>query len=459
MAIRNSNTTTALIALIGLVATAAVIAIAMRSGNAHLERAQREWRESHAGDWSMRKGDTPEEAQARLEAFVTGPTPRAGHALFQENCASCHQTDGTGIPGLAPSIRNRDFLAVASDEFIRSTIKIGRTGTSMLARDDLSTQDVDSIIAYLRDIPVVNPVSFSVDPHKHYPGDAERGSDTYARYCASCHGENGEGYSAGGAGPAIGLPGFVGVASDDFIFQTVKHGRIGTPMRSFMGARGLADLSEQEVGDVIAFLRANVSNAVTAKIERDSAPEPPDPKKGHTLFIANCAQCHQKDGKGMPGLAPSIRNRDFLALASDEFIKSTVVAGRHGTSMIPRPDLLGNQLDHIVAYLRDLHVPVPVEVAVNANMRCEGNAESGEQLFTTYCASCHGPRGEGYSAGGSGPGIGLPGFLSVASDDYIFQTVKRGRIGTPMRPFIGPEGIANLQESDIHDVIVYLRSL
>jgi mono/diheme cytochrome c family protein len=101
----------------------------------------------------------------------------------------------------------------------------------------------------------------------------------------------------------------------------------------------------------------------------------------------------------------------------------------------------------------------PVELTVDESRKAAGDLEAGRAKFENFCAACHGPYGEGYSAGGSGPGIGLPGFLEVASDDYILQTAKQGRVGTAMMPFVGSRGLANLEESDIDDIIVYLRSL
>ena len=47
---------------------------------------------------------------------------------------------------------------------------------------------------------------------------------------------------------------------------------------------------------------------------------------------------------------------------------------------------------------------------------------------------------------------------SHASDDFILQTVKQGRIGTAMMPFVGARGLASLTESDVEDIVVYLRS-
>lgn len=381
-----------------------------------------------------------------------------GEKLFSANCAICHQADGSGKVGLAPSIRNRDFLAIASDEFIRQTVLHGRRGTSMVAQRHLTQSNVTDIIAYLRSMEIANPVEITVDPAKTFHGDAQAGERKYAQFCASCHGANGEGYSAGGSGPGIGLPSFLDAVSDDYIFQTVKHGRIGTAMMPFMGAKGLANLSESDVHDIIAHLRdLRETSPVLAKLE--TWVELGNANTGKKVYHTHCVACHQPNGVGKAGLAPSIRNRDFLAIASDDFIKATVRQGRTGTAMIPRSDLNESQINHIIAYLRSLEIANPVKIEVDDHRKISGNVENGKMVFQQYCASCHGPNGEGYINGGSGPGIGLPGFLSVASDDYIFQTIKHGRIGTAMMPFVGAKGLANLSESDVEDVVSFLRSL
>lgn len=395
---------------------------------------------------------------ARLSK-TTQSDPEIGKKIFAADCASCHRQNGEGRIGLAPSIRNRDFLAIASDEFIKSTIILGRPGTSMLPRPDLSEDEIDHIIAFLRSLPITNPVEISVDPDKTFAGDPITGKGKYALYCSSCHGPNGEGYSAGGSGPGIGLSSFLLLVSDDYIFQTVKHGRTGTPMRSFIGPKGIANLAETDIHDIIAHLRT-LSGAISRPVdEPGTALSSADPHRGRTLFGTHCAVCHQKDGEGKIGLAPSIRNRDFLAISSDDFIKKTIRQGRIGTAMVPRPDLSDNDINHIIAFLRSLPIANPVEISIDPHKKITGNDRAGQIKFSQYCASCHGSKGEGYGAGGSGPGIGLYGFLNAASDDYIFQTVKFGRLGTPMRSFIGPDGLANLEETDVNDIIAYLRSL
>lgn len=379
-----------------------------------------------------------------------------GESLFNANCAACHQLGAEGKVGFAPSIRNRDFLALASDEFIKKTIAGGRPGTAMPPRPDLSDHQINGIVAYLRSLPVTNPVVIQVDPHKSHIGNVEAGKASYNIYCASCHGEEGHGYSDGGSGPGIGLPGFLGVASDDYIYQTLKYGRIGTPMKSFIGPSGLANLSDGDAADIITYLRS------LQTVEKGATPTftgAGDPRKGEEHFNINCAACHQIGGEGKIGFAPSIRNRDFLAIASNDFILQTVTNGRPGTAMVARPDLSEKILADIIAYLRALPVANDLFVTVDPYTIFNGDKTAGKEKFEIFCASCHGPEGQGYAAGVSGPGIGLPGFLKAASDDYIYQTLKLGRVGTPMKPFIGPKGVANLSDEDVYDITTYLRSL
>lgn len=393
-----------------------------------------------------------------VSVFDLSGDPEAGKTLFVTNCAPCHQPEGQGLVGLAPSIRNRDFLALATDDFIRTTVKLGRAGTAMVPRPDLNEDNVDNIIAYLRSLPIANPIDITVDPHFKALGDAAAGATKFTTYCASCHGPKGEGYIAGGSGPGIGMVGFLAVANDDYIYKSIKHGRVGTPMMGFIGATGLANLTDQDAFDIITHLRTLKQASMAPAAATTAVTETPDAEKGKAIFAINCSPCHQVDGAGKPGLAPSIRNRDFLAIASDEFIRNTVGKGRVGTAMVPRPDLNDETVGHIIAFLRSLEVTNPITIDVDNSITFSGDTADGKIKYATYCASCHGQNGEGYLAGGSGPGIGMAGFLATASDDYIFKTVKHGRVGTGMMGFIGATGLANLTETQVHNIIAYLRS-
>lgn len=384
------------------------------------------------------------------------PPVQRGEKLFEFYCVMCHQPGATGKVGFAPSIHNRDFLALASDDFIRQTIKVGRPGTAMVPRPDLQADQVDALIAYLRSgIKGVRRVP--VDPSLEFHGDRLAGEWKFAVFCAACHGQHGDGYMAGVPGTGIGLPGFLQVAPDDYILQTLKRGRIGTPMQAFIGSMGLANLTEQDAYDIIAHLR-HLGETYAERMKNQVA-GPGNPVVGEVYFNINCSACHQVGGVGKVGFAPSIRNQDFLAIASDDFIRQTVHDGRTGTGMVPRPDLPKQVVNDIIAYLRAVPITHEVKIKVDPSLTYHGDAEAGKLKFASYCAACHGPNGEGYALAVPGPGIGLPGFLNVASDDYIFQTLKHGRVGTPMKPFVGAMGLANLAEQDAHDIIAHLRVL
>ncbi|HIG31008.1 MAG TPA: c-type cytochrome [Verrucomicrobiales bacterium] len=383
---------------------------------------------------------------------------REGHGIFAAHCVPCHQKGAAGLVGFAPNIRNRDFLAIASDQYIQQTIKEGRPGTAMVARPDLTDEQIDQLIAYLRSFTQKTSVkNIPLDVHHELLGNRESGKNKFLIFCSACHGPYGEGYRANVPGTGIGLPGFLSVASDKFILKTLTLGRIGTPMQPFIGARGLANLSNQDAVDIIAHLRHLGETYAEREVNQPVGPGNPNAGKVH--FNINCAACHQTGGIGKVGFAPSISNRDFLAISSDEFIKTTISIGRAGTGMLPRPDLPEQTVNDIIAYLRNASSSNAPTIELDPDRQFHGDSDAGKATFSNYCAACHGPNGEGYVIGVPGPAIGLEGFLGTASDDYIFQTLKLGRGGTPMRSFLGARGLANLEEKDLHDVIAYLRML
>lgn len=191
------------------------------------------------------------------------------------------------------------------------------------------------------------------------------------------------------------------------------------------------------------------------------AVDPGKAKHGQVLFEENCVACHQEGGVGQPGVAPSLTSKEFLSAASDRFIRETVRDGRADTNMAAFGEYLKMEdIDSIVAYLRsNQQTPARGEM-LDAEGQAMGDPRLGKRWFEQVCAGCHGARGEGYAGmGSSGTAIGKPGFLSKASDGYIRAIVKNGRSNTPMRPFQGPWGLANLSNQEIDDIIAYLRVL
>lgn len=182
-------------------------------------------------------------------------------------------------------------------------------------------------------------------------------------------------------------------------------------------------------------------------------------KMGEQLYNQNCSVCHQADAIGKPGFAPSLTNPELLSTASDKFLMSTIRDGRPGTGMMPFTHLGRKKIKAIVAYLQS-HAKLPnMSATVDAEPQAQGDPRLGEVWFRDICSTCHGPKGDGYQAGGTGTAIGNKAFLDKATDGFIRTTIKEGRSNTRMLGFQGPQSMADLSDREIDDIIVYMRSL
>ena len=181
---------------------------------------------------------------------------KQGEQLYNQNCSVCHQADAIGKPGFAPSLTNPELLSAASDKFLLSTIRDGRLGTGMPPFAHLGKEGIEAVVAYLRSHTTSPSIAAKIDAQPESHGDPRLGETWFRDICSTCHGNKGDGYMDGGTGTAIGKAGFLDKASDGFIRTTVKHGRSNTRMLGFQGASGLANLSDREIDDVIAYMRS-----------------------------------------------------------------------------------------------------------------------------------------------------------------------------------------------------------
>ena len=172
-------------------------------------------------------------------------------------CMGCHGEDAAGRVGIGPRIASTSYLAAASDDFLAQTIKKGRSATTMIPWENiLSDQQVEAVIAYLRSL---DPVEPAVLDESDLKGVAENGERTFRVVCSGCHGRTGAGYQETANGTGIGRKAFLDSASNGFIRYIVSHGKSQTKMRSFAAKNitAVANLSDQEIEDTIAYLRAN----------------------------------------------------------------------------------------------------------------------------------------------------------------------------------------------------------
>lgn len=193
--------------------------------------------------------------QTGIAGTASAAALKKGKALFVENCQVCHQADAIGKPGVAPSLTNPELLSTASDKFFEETIRDGREDTGMPPFAHLGRKGVRAIVAYLRSHEAGPNRSAKIDAQPDAHGDPRLGKQWYDNICSTCHGVAGDGYEAGGTGTAIGLPSFLDKVSDGFLRETIRQGRSNTRMLPFKGPTALAALSDQEIDDVIVYLR------------------------------------------------------------------------------------------------------------------------------------------------------------------------------------------------------------
>jgi cytochrome c oxidase cbb3-type subunit 3 len=86
-------------------------------------------------------------------------------------------------------------------------------------------------------------------------------------------------------------------------------------------------------------------------------------------------------------------------------------------------------------------------------------ATDGATLYGTYCAACHGAKGEGMRYPGLTPfpAIGNPDFLRLVSDDFLREQIKRGRPGRRMPAWGELEG--GLRSEEIVRLASHVRDL
>ena len=187
--------------------------------------------------------------------------------------------------------------------------------------------------------------------------EAVHGAEHYARMCAVCHGEHGEGYKADQA-PRLAQPEFQRSVSDEHLREAIKNGRTGTTMSAWSKDRG-GPLGPKEIEDVIAFLRTWRKDTPVALDER---PIHGDVSRAESLYARECVRCHGERGVGGPNL--HIGNPQLLQTASNGFIRYAIKNGRPGTPMVAFSKTIGDEgIEDLTSLLRGWINPAPPPTA------------------------------------------------------------------------------------------------
>jgi mono/diheme cytochrome c family protein len=146
----------------------------------------------------------------------------------------------------------------------------------------------------------------------------------YSQNCAGCHGASGK----GGAAIALANPVFLTIADDSVIRRTTANGVPGTSMPAFAQSAG-AMLTDKQIDALVSGIRSwakpDILNNVTPPPY--SSRTPGNPQRGAEAYRTYCSSCHGVDGRG-GNKASSIVDTAYLALVSDQELRTIVIAGR-----------------------------------------------------------------------------------------------------------------------------------
>lgn len=371
-----------------------------------------------------------------------------GEGGFERLCSACHGKNGegkdyeeyeTGIP----SVGNTDFLRVASEDFIRFTIEKGRSlrqmGSWNYSISGMKAFELDGIAGFLDE-----SISTDIPASAYRSGDQGKGLELFGQHCELCHGEKG----TGGVALALNQEGFLTVADASFIVETIYRGRGNTAMPAW------PDLSGEEVSNLVTAIRSWGSTDPSLP---DINLPPGDPEKGATQFHFMCFRCHGEFGEGDTG--PSIINRDFLAVAGDAYLYTTIAKGRAHTAMFGWSSDVYNEekldrsdISNIISFMRQSAREPMTYLYPGSN---PGDRQNGELLFSRHCAECHGKSGEGVKA----PALNNQEFLSAATNGYLLATITLGRNKTDMPSWgYGSGDYPRLEGNDRSDIVAHIRS-
>jgi cytochrome c oxidase cbb3-type subunit III len=200
-------------------------------------------------DWPGKPKDTDRPIPAdEIKDFGT---------LYSTHCAGCHGADGKDGP--APPHNDPLFLAIVPDEVLHLVITEGRVGTPMTAfaknkGGPLTRKQIDIVAKGIKQHWAApekgkgQPPPYLLSSAK--AGDRKAGLKVFARDCAMCHGERGQGGEEAGS---INDPAFLTLVSDQALRRYIITGRPDFGMPNYV-KRDDADLTSQEINDLVALL-------------------------------------------------------------------------------------------------------------------------------------------------------------------------------------------------------------
>ena len=207
----------------------------------------------------------------------------------------------------------------------------------------------------------------------------------YKQNCSGCHGDNGR----NGAALPLNNAAYLAVIGEGNLRTITANGVRGTLMPAFSSAAG-GILTDQQIEILVSGMLHQWSKPAEfagVALPSYASTTPGDAARGKIAFVAACARCHSTDGTGIKPAADgrptpqdatpdSIVDPAYLALVSDQSLRSLIIAGRPDENV---PDWRGyitgpgaraltpQEIDDIVAWLAAHRAPAPGEPMSNTS--------------------------------------------------------------------------------------------
>jgi mono/diheme cytochrome c family protein len=158
----------------------------------------------------------------------------------------------------------------------------------------------------------------------------------YAQNCAACHGAEGR----GGAAIALANPVYLAIVDKTTVRKVIANGMRGTSMPAFAQSSG-GMLTDQQIDAITSgifshWARAGIFDGTNPPLY--AAKTPGNVANGQLVYETYCGSCHGAQGQG-EAKGSAITNDSFLALISDQGLRTIVITGR---PELGAPDWRGN---------------------------------------------------------------------------------------------------------------------
>jgi cytochrome c oxidase cbb3-type subunit III len=198
------------------------------------------------------------------------------------------------------------------------------------------------------------------------PGQPQKGSEVlapseitdfatlYSQNCAGCHGAEGR----GGAAIALADPVYLAIADETAMRKVIAKGVSGTSMPAFAESSG-GMLTDKQIDVITSNIRSRwgqpgILGAATPPAY--AAKSTGNAKQGEVVYGTYCASCHGAQGQGGQK-GSNITNDSFLALLSDQGLRTIVIAGRPELGApdwrgdVPGKPMSDQEITDVVAWL------------------------------------------------------------------------------------------------------------